>query len=95
MFTMPILNDRPTIKWTPNKPRQKTIQKRISRFLTKFKAFYLIADNEEFFIDGGRWIYLKTESGKYNKFIGHAKNFFPFIETKHTIAWGSWRIKDV
>ena len=62
MFTMPILNDRPTIKWTPNKPRQKTIQKRISRFLTKFKAFYLIADDEEFFIDGGRWIFLKTES---------------------------------
>ena len=91
MFTMPILNDRPTIKWTPNKPRQKTIQKRISRFLTKFKAFYLIVDDEEFFIDGGRWIFLKTDSGKYNKLIGHAKNFFHFMENKNPIEWGSWR----
>ena len=88
---MPILNERPTIKWTPNKPRQKTMQKRISRFLTKFKAFYLIIEDEEFFIDSGRWVFLKTESGKYNKLIGHAKNFFPFIETKNTIEWGSWR----
>ena len=95
MITMPILNDRPTIKWTPNKPRQKTIQKRISRFLTNFKAFYLIVDDEEFFIDSGRWIFLKTESGKYNKFIGHANNVLPFISGKRNIPWGSWNEEQI
>ena len=95
MLYMPLINKRPTLKWDPINTRQKIIQRRINRLLKKFTAFYLIVGNEEFFIDGGRWIYMKTDSGKYNKFIGHAKNFFPFIETKKSIPWGSWRIKDV
>jgi len=95
MFNMPLINKCPTLKWDPSNPRQKIIQRKINKLLKKFRAFYLIVEDEEFFIDSGRWIYMKNDSGKYNKFIGHSKNFFPFIETGKLITWGSWRIEDV
>jgi len=72
------------ITWIRGKKRQKMVQKRIFRLLKKQKFFILNTGDEEFFIDKGAWVWQKGDNGKYNKIIGNAQNFFPFIQSKRT-----------
>ena len=74
------------------KTRQKTVEKSILRLLKWYKAFFLNTGLEELFVDGGSWVWEKGDNGKYNKLIGHAKNFFPFIR-KNITYWEYLKVK--
>ena len=84
---------RPTLKWSPTKTRQATVEKRILRLLKRYKAFFIDTNEEVLFIDAGNWVHLQTNVGKYNKIIGHANNVLPFIKGAKNIEWGSWNNK--
>ena len=77
-----LLRDPDYITWIPGKKRQKTVQKRILRLLKKHRFFILNTGEEEFFVDKGSWVWQKGDNGKYNKLIGNAQKFFPFIKRK-------------
>ena len=77
---------RPTLKWTPTKKRQATVERRIVRLLKRYKSF---------FIDGGNWVHLQINNNEYNKIIGHANNVLPFIRGKRNIPWGSWNEEQI
>lgn len=82
---------RPTVKWSPHKSRQSTIEKRMLRLLKRFKSFYVDTGEEILFVDGGNWVHKANEDGLYKKgLIGHAKNIFPFTRGSKMIQWGSW-----
>ena len=79
-----LLRDPVYITWIRGKKRQKTIQKRIFRLLKRQRFFILNTGDEELFIDGGAWVWQKGDNGKYNKIVGNAQKFFPFIQSRRT-----------
>ena len=84
----------PKLSWSTTKSRQATVEKRISRLVSRKKAFYLTIDeNEEWFIDGGNWCHMK-KGKKYTLTIGHIKNILPFLRGANPIEWGSWHMSD-
>ena len=80
----------PRITWYRSKSRQATVERRITRLVRRYKAFYLtIADADEvWYIDGGNWA--SQQKPKYNKLLGHVKNLLPFLGGKRPIKWGDW-----
>ena len=89
----------PQLSWYPNKPRQKTVERRIEKLVRRYKAFYLtttsidepIETEETWYIDGGNWA-SKTDSNGYNKLIGHIKNCLEFLDGRRPM-WGKRRKK--
>ena len=79
-----LLRDPVHITWIRGKKRQKMVQKRIFRLLKRQRFFILNTGEEELFIDGGAWVWQKGDNEKYNKIIGNAQNFFPFIQSRRT-----------
>ena len=78
----------PTINWSPNNTRQKTIERRMTSMIKRGKSFFVSADNETFFVSGsqvGR-VYLKNQKGKWNIDIGLATKIF----INRSIKWNSW-----
>ena len=86
---------RPTLKLTPTKKRQATVERRIVRLLKRYKSFFIDTGEEIFFIDGGNWVHLQINNNEYNKIIGHANNVLPFIRGKRNIPWGSWNEEQI
>ena len=90
----------PSLSWYPNKTRQRTVERRIGKLVSRYKAFYLTtittssldnpsAEKETWFIDGGNWISKMSSEGKYN-LVGHVKNVLPFLQGSNPIPWGDW-----
>ena len=76
----------PHLSWYPNKPRQKTVERRIEKLVRRYRSFYLttmsvdgdLEEEETWYIDGGNWA-SKTGSNGYNKVVGHIKNCLVFL----------------
>ena len=78
----------PTLSWSPDKTRQKKIEKRMVSMLRRRKAFFLAAGNETFFVSGSQLgrVYLKDSKGNWNIAIGLAADIF----INRSVKWNSW-----
>ena len=73
----------PYIKWSFNKTKQATVEKKINSLVHRMKAFYLTITNiddtiEEWYVDGGNWV-SELRGGKFSSSVGHVRNLLPFL----------------
>ena len=78
----------PTLSWSPDKTRQKKIEKRMVSLLRRSKAFFVAAGNATFFVSGSQLgrVYLKDPKGNWNIDIGLATKIF----INRSVEWNSW-----
>ena len=82
----------PELKWSSNKTRQATVEKRIKKLVYKKKPFYLTVTKsdkttEEWYVDGGNWVSAKASDGNYGGIVGHINNLLPFLKGSSIIVW--------
>ena len=78
----------PTLNWSPDKDRQKTIERRITSMIRRRKSFFIEADNQTFLVSGSQLgrVYTKNKKGKWNIAIGLAADIF----INRSVKWNSW-----
>jgi len=71
--------EKPHLTWYPNKAKQRTIENRIAKLVKKYKPFYVITEDETWYVDGGNWVTV-VNGLREGTPIGHVKNCMEFLK---------------